>query len=318
MKKSQAKQALLSSLLGPAGLFYSSLNSALSLTLLTLTGVLVFADQALYVLLSSFAAAIVCGVLLVRSHNRKVNLREFTLSTYIGRVSCKVIGKTRFKRDYSRPLAKAKFKRKMRNSATYALASSCLVLTGLIALPNAINQFNSIQNKLVPGTKVATIPQAQRTDDTREVPAIAAATDALSNIGIWQMEATDDNNKFKARLQGNHYQSTSEGFYRPTLTLSCDGGGAKISFAAHEVLGTEHTRLTLQFDKQPKKTRDWNLFDDYRSAYITASKPLLNKLSRSEQLQISYRPFGSDESRSIDFSLGDSSGVTRKLQRKCA
>jgi len=304
--------------MGPAGLFYSSVNTALTLILLTLMSVLIISEQVLFVLLAAYCISAICGWLLVRSHNRKVKSREFTLSTYIGRVSCKVVSKTRFKRDYSRPLARAKFKRKIRTSATYALALSCLLLTGIIALPNATAQLRSIQKELLQDrTFAATIPDRDTTATTEvsDLPQMAAATDVLSNIGVWQLE---ESGKFKARLQGNTYQSTSAGLYRPTLTLSCDSGGKKISFAAYEVLGTEHTHLTLQFDKKPQKSREWKLHDDYRSAYIAVSQTLLSKLSTSEQLRISYRPFGADTVRSINFSLGDGSDITRKMRRQCA
>jgi len=206
----------------------------------------------------------------------------------------------------------------MRNSATYAMASSCLVLTGLIALPNAIAQFHTLQTKFTDDKKFTTTSNQQQSDNTKSVPKMAAATGTLSNIGIWQIEPDNGNSRFTARLLGNNYLSNSSGFYRPELTLSCDSGRAKISFTAFEVLGTEHTNMTMQFDMQPGKSLEWNLHNNYEGAYITASKPLLNKLSRSEQLQINYRPFGSDEYRSVDFSLGASSDVTKKMKRQCA
>jgi len=320
LQKSQTKQVLLSVLLGPAGLLYSSVNAALILTFLTLIGVLVAANQALFVLVTSVIASVLCGWLLVRSHNKHVSVRDFTLSTYIGRVSCKVIGKTRFKRDYSRSLAKAQLRRRLRATATFSLALLCLLLTGVIALPNAMNQFQHLTQEQGPDGVVAENEHLEANNPSLNTPSMAAAMtneEELSNIGIWLIEQETGADEFHARLLGNNYQSTSEGFYRPILSLSCNSGQATISFEAYEVLGTENTQLTLHFDTRTKEQSEWHLQGDYRSAYTTASKPLLNKLSRSETLQISYRPFGSDENRSVDFDLGQSSAVTSKLGRQC-
>jgi len=309
---------MLSVLFGPAGLFYSSVNTALVLTLLTLTGVLTFSEYTLYVLVGSFTMAILCGWLLVQSHNKHVNVRDFTFSTYIGRVSCKVIGKSRFKRDYSRPLARAKFKRKLRTTLTFTLASLCLIVTGLIAIPNALNQISTIQNSVV----VNGHSDPSNNEDTLEstVPQIAAAFDEqeLSSIGIWQIKSQHEEDEFHAHLKGNRFQNTSEGYYRPTLTLSCISGNPTISFEAFEVLGTEKTQLTLLFDARPQESYKWRLHSDYRSAYSTATNSLLSKLSKAEDLQISYLPFGSIERKSIEFTLGKSSVITRKLKRQCA
>ncbi len=328
MKKSQTKQALLSVFFGPAGLFYISVNAALFLTLLTLIGVIVFSDAALHVLLASFTGTVVIGYLLVHSHNRLVNSKEFTLSTYVGRVSCKVIGKSRFKRDYSKPLAKAKLKRKVRDTASYALASLCLVLAGLVALPKATDQIDAITQKMADDEKVAEADNENSSQPALAdvAPLVAAAHQStpaseansqLTNIGIWNVQAHTAGTDFQARLLGNTYKNTSEGYYRPVLILDCDRGQATIRFDAFEVLGTENTQLTLNFDSGPQETFNWKLHSDYRSAYTTASKTLLKKLSRSKQLQVGYRPFGSDLNRSIDFDLGDSSTVTSKLKRRC-
>lgn len=303
VKKSQAKQALLAIVLGPAGLFYSSVNVALLLILITLIGVLVVSSQSLYVLIGSFLLSVLCGWVLVRAHNRHIKDRDFALSTYIGRVSCRVIGTTRFKRDYTRPLAIAKFKRRLRSGATYGLATLCVVITAYIAMPNAKRQIDT-----------------QLDGQTTDAPEIAAASalPSLSNIGVWLYDDEENSRHFQARLQSNNYQATSEGYYRPTLSLNCDSGHATVSFNAYEVLGTEDTMLTLNFDTTPEESYHWALNGDYRSAYTPASKPLLKKLTVSEHLQINYRPFGAAESRSIDFSLGKSAVATGKLQNRCA
>lgn len=291
-------------MLGPAGLFYSSVNVALLLILTTLIGVLVVSSQSLYVLIGSFLLSVLCGWVLVRSHNRDVGDTDFALSTYIGRVSCRVIGTTRFKRDYTRPLAIAKLKRRLRSGATYGLATLCVAITAYIAMPNAKRQIDTQFDSEL----------------DNEAPSIAAASalPRLSNIGVWLYNNDEDNHSFQARLQSNDYQATSEGYYRPTLSLSCDSGHATVSFNAYEVLGTEDTMLTLHFDTTPEESFHWALHGDYRSAYTPASKPLLKKLTVSEHLQIDYRPFGAEESRSIDFSLGKSAVATGKLRNRCA
>lgn len=321
LKKSQTKQALLSVLLGPTGLFYTSANVALFLTLLTLVGALVVPHMVLYVLAASLIVSVACGVLLVKSHNDLTTEREFTPSTYIGRVSCRVIGTNQFKRDYSRPLAQAKFRRKARLVATYGLATACLLITGYIALPAATTQLGAspsvddLPDITMNGQAVAVAEQSAN------IPKIAAArttAKSLSNTGVWQIYPDNAEHSFKARLLGNYYQNTSEGYYRPTLTLTCDSGHATISFNAFEVLGTESASLTLLFDTRPEQSFNWRLQSNYRHAYSAASKPLLKNLSRSNSLQISYRPFGSEDERSIEFDLGKSASITSQLSRQCA
>lgn len=324
MEKSQTKQALLCLLAGPAGLFYTSVNSALALTFSTLFGVLLFAEQTLYVLLGAYITSVVSGIFIVRLHNKQVAKRDFTLSTYIGRVSCKVIGKTHFKRDYTQPLARAKLKRRAQTAARYSLASLCLLITGILSYPNAVNQLTLMRQNINAELVMASIAgdnSPPKNVVTVAEPRLAAATAdklTLTNVGIWQIESPGDDNIFQARLLGNTYQITSEGSYRPTLTLSCSGGQATINFNAFEVLGTEDARLALTFDTRPEQSSEWALHNDYRSAYKAASSPLLSQLSKSFHLQISYRPFGSSENRSIDFDLGKSSVVTKKLKRQCA
>lgn len=335
MKKSQTKQALLAVLFGPAGLFYCSANAALMLTLLTLIGVLVGPQLVLYTIAASFVASIGLGALLVRSHNKFTVDREYVPSTYIGRVSCRVIGKNQFKRDYSRPLAQAKFKRKAKLAASYGLATACLLVTGFIALPTLKSQLNTPDNQsddaqhTLAATKLESnskdsaaamseaMSEANGPNATLRIAAARSHAGSLSNIGVWQVYPDKGDRSFKAQLLGNHYQNTSEGYYRPTLTLSCDSGHATISFDAFEVLGTESASLTLHFDTRPEQSFNWRLQSDYRRAYSAASKPLLNNLSRSNSLQISYRPFGSEEERSIDFDLGKSSTITSQLSKQC-
>jgi hypothetical protein len=331
LKKSQTKQALLSVLFGPAGLFYCSANAALLLTLLTLVAVLFAAQFALYIIAASFISSVVCGALLVVSHNKLTAEREYVPSTYIGRVSCRVIGKNQFKRDYSRPLAQAIFKRKAKLVASYGLATACLVITAYIALPKAKTRLDTLNNNgeiqhVLAANEPATYSggdtaAATGSDGLTETLQIAAAKPhhtSLSNIGVWQVYPDEGEYSFKAKLLGNHYQNTSEGYYRPTLTLSCDSGHAIISFDAFEVLGTESASLTLLFDTRPEQSFNWRLQGDYRRAFSAASKPLLKNLSRSRSLQISYRPFGSEKERSIDFDLGKSSTITSQLNKQCA
>ncbi len=306
LRKSHLKQALLAAMLGPLGLCYVSINAALSLTLLTLVSILLLKHYSVYFLLISVPLAIALGLLLVNNYNRRVGVRSFTLSTYIGRVSCKIIDKTPTARSYKKVLAKARLKNTIAKHLHKALAALCIIVTGFIAAPNIIK---NVDLKSTP--KAHAEPLTESSDKSVAVSIVAA------DDGKWTINL-DEGNAYSASLSTARYENSSDGLYRPSLTMSCINNKTSVTFNSNEILGTETTAIGLSIDDVKLSETRWPSTTDYKSA--SAPKPinLARQLIDKRTLEITFHPFGSNEHKLARFNLTNSNTPIETIKKHCS
>ena len=299
MLKSQVKQLLLAALFGPLGVLYTSTVASLVLTLSTLIALYFWPGNRLLVIAMSIASAVLAGCVLAIVHNRKAENRNFRCSGYIGRVSCKVIGPTQFKRDYNKPLARVRRYKRLRTACMYATTCAGGAICAIMVYPD-IDTTDTLRSK--------TGHQA--------VPIIAAARAPLEDTEIWQV-ARDTSDEFQAVLRANDYQTSSVGLYRPKLQLSCANNKTALTFIAVEVMGTGKTRLKLGFDQQANTSVNWHSSEDYQSANAPRPIGMVRKFKSTDSLQIAYWPFGQTAPKTATFNLSNSDQVVDKVRSLC-
>lgn len=83
-KKSYLVQFLLTVLVGPIGLFYSSVGAGLFFTLGTLLSIFLMGPLVLFVILVAWPAAILVGLITVRNHNEdsESSVRDYRQSYF--------------------------------------------------------------------------------------------------------------------------------------------------------------------------------------------------------------------------------------------
>lgn len=307
MRKSQIKQALLSALCGPLGLCYISVKAALLLSLTTLLLIFALKHQSLLILFLSLPISIFAGAMLVRSHNKKLSIRDFSLSTYIGRVSCQVIGKTEIKSEYHKLLTKARWKNRVNAHANTVLGIMCIIVSAFIAMPNLIENFTAAS--LAANENTTEVNSPSKTASTKKI-------EPLDN-GRWQIESSEGNN-FTASLKADEYQDSSDGWYRPTLKLACINNKTNLIFSTSEILGTAKTNITLSFDGSGEKPKPWKTATDYRSAIAPAPISLTKKIRESDSLTVSYQTFGTTQKKAATFKLSDSQSTIKSFRKQCS
>lgn len=303
MRKSHTKQLLLTTFFGPIGILYVSVSTALALTLATLTAVLVANENSIFVLVTSSLIAAVVGSMFVRSHNRMTRLRDYSVSTYIGQVSCKITGKKPVKRNYSQRLAKVRRAKKIRAATVYALATLCVMVGALNTLPYVVNQFNNILTFAEPVASAATPPSLGKLK--------------LNDTEVWQFTDTNDRN-IAATLKADNYQTGSDGWYRPELALKCIDNTTQMEFSTEEVLGTRTVSLLLSFDNAEETRVYWPIGEDYRTAGTSHAVSLAKNIARAHSIKIAYTPFGTEVPKIAAFNLAQSSGVVNTIKQKCS
>lgn len=306
MRKSQIKQTLLSAFCGPPGLCYSSIKAALLLTLTTLLLILAFNNHSLIILCASFPVSVLAGALLVRAHNKKLAISEFSPSTYIGKVSCQVVGKTTIKRDYHKLLVKARRKNRFNTHANTALGLMCVIVTAFIALPDLLERLTiSSQLKVDVSTDTNSL---SKTPGTNKIE--------LLNSGRWQIK-NDEPGSYSVSLKADEYQNSSEGWYRPELTLSCHNNKTNLVFSTMEILGTEVSNINLSFDSFTGEQKKWKTRADYRSALAPLPISLAKTITESGNLKVAYQTFGTSQTKTANFKLSDSADAVKSVRQKC-
>jgi len=253
------------------------------------------------VLLYSVLIAIATGILLVRTHNRQARKRDYTESTYIGRVRCRVVGKKPVKRNYSDRLEKIRRAKKLHMATVCTLATLCLV-TGLFnALPYINNYKSGVANEPLISAATAVKPDSR----------------TLENSEFWQFTEKGVRD-ITATLKADSYQNGSDGWYRPQLTLNCIGNKTSLDFRTREALGTESAKLTVSFDNVSVTEFNWSTSKDYQAAHVTHAIALARQIAKAHRLKIAYTPFGTSESKIATFNLGASAAAVKKVRGKCA
>lgn len=311
MRKSYIKQTLLAAFFGPLGICYSSVKAALTLTLCTLVLILVLKNHDVHLLIMSIPVAIALGNIIVHTQIRKANNRDFRLSTYIGQVSCRIVGKKPVKREYHKALAKTRRQKKLSVMLNGTLAGLCIFISGLITAPEVTKL---LKNNAVPtdhtDTELATI--AEQSPDSTE----------FSDSGTWYTTISESNN-FTASLKADEYQYSSDGWYRPKLTLSCIANKTTLLFESVEILGPESTAISLTFNNvKPAKSQEkmqWNTTPDYRSAIAPRAIAIISRLTEIESVDVTFQPFGGDSSsKTSSFNLSNSHDVVQTVKKQCS
>lgn len=304
MRKSQIKQTLLSTFFGPPGLCYVSVKAALAATLASLMLILALKNYSLMVLLMSIPATVVYGALLVRWHNKKLVIKNFTPTNFIGQVSCRVVGKTAIKRDYHQLLAKARWKNRISAQANSVLAGLCIVVSAFIAIPNLTDQL-----------AISSLEKNQPSASVNSSDSNASRNIKLFNNGRWQVETTPN---MSASLKADAYQNSNNGRYRPTLTLACIDNKTSLRFTTAEILGTENTPVVVSFDGSAQNVKQWKTSADYQSAVAPAPIRLVKQFNQKSSVTLSFQPFGASQKKTATFKLSYSADTIKSIRKKCS
>lgn len=304
------KQTALALLIGPPALCYVSVNAGLWLTLGTLLVILSFEDNALYLLLASFPVAAVLGLLLVYYHNRKIAIREFSLSTYIGRVSCKFDHKSPVQRSYHKSLSRARLKNQIVKHQPTVLGILCTVIITWIAAPNLVNRLAMYKN-LAWRTKVAS-------DNSDPLPEKKPANVKLPDSGMWTVDVIN-NNQVSAVLKADDYQKNSNNItYRPKLILSCTDNKTTLKFETAEILGTEKALIKMAFSNNKVKQKHWNVTADYQSALAPDPINTAREIRDHSQVEVFFNPFETNAPKTTHFDLHNSRDIVREIAERCS
>jgi len=299
VEKSQIKQVLLVGVFGPLGILYSSPTAALFLTFATLCAMLLIPGYILTIIAVVAALSVVCGGASVAMHNRDDRRRNYSTSSFIGRVNCKVTGKTALQKNYHNPLAKVRRYRKMKHIAQSTLAIALAVVSAAIAAPR-------IETALLvrfPAPSVEPLPAA----------ALPSKMPAKSD---WTTRQADDGN-FSAVLGAVSYQESNEGLYRPRLEVACVDNRSQLKFNTQEILATDKTALKIAIGSNEAIQTEWAVSDDYRTAVAPHAITTIKQIGANDKFAISYLPFGADQSKTAVFNTSKSAEAISALRSAC-
>ncbi len=309
MRISPYKQCLLCIALGPFGLLQLNPVLAIALVIPTACALYVSIEHALYILGASAAISVIFGLALVDRHNRLL-VKNFQRSTYIGNVSAKIVRRESADKDYHKVLTKVRRRKLVGRLGTYGFLLVCVAASGMIMAPD--------------------IRRAVQSDDLFTAinsESNAASGNGTSNVApntlpiidqrqpIWNQSM--HNHKISASLSAVEFQSTSDGFYRPGIILSCQQTNYSVSFSANEILGTDITRLTLTSDGNQKLNGEWQLSESYHTAITTKPHELMGILRSANKITVTYRPFSSEAEKVSTFNLQGSAKAIGVFKERC-
>ncbi|OED39126.1 hypothetical protein AB833_16430 [Chromatiales bacterium (ex Bugula neritina AB1)] len=293
-------QFLLTVVFGPIGVLYTSSIVSFFLTGSTLAAIFYWPDKNRVIIGVSYITAAVIGYLLVIQHNRKTRIRNFNVSSYHGRVSCRVTDQVIIKRNYDKPLAKARRNKSLHDFAVWSVSCLSGVSCALVAFPEMLGVFNQSgrsEKRVVASSE----PQFRR---------------ALPETDAWKITA-DRDNEFSALLSADSYQDSSVGLYKPKLSVSCASNKTAVTFVTKEVLGTQATNVSVGFNHNGMSKVNWQAFGDYQSASVSFPISFVKQIKTSSTLQINYLPFGQTTVKAANFELSGSETVISKVRQLC-
>ena len=304
MRISLYKQFLLSTVLGPFGLFNVSAKAALALIALTAGALYISFENWPYILAASVVASMIIGNILVNRHNRLLD-KNFQFSTFRGDVSCKVVRKEAADRDYDDALQKVRNKKLVNRLGIASLAMLCITATALLVIPKTRMAILSPSN-----TVAANIAEENNSNESDNITSQVQnnPVDVISSAQVVDPEIL---------LGAIEYEESSYGLYRPKIDMSCERDIYEASFITDEVLGTDSTRLVVKINEIALPAQTWNVSDTYRVAISPEPKNLFDLLSTANSLSISYLPFGADKEKVAVFDMAKYADAMAKFKNRC-
>ena len=304
MRISAYKQFLLSTVLGPFGLFNVSAKAAVVLIILTAGALYYSPEHWLYILAVSIVLSMFIGNILVSRHNRLLD-KNFQTTTFLGDVSCKVVRTEAADKDYDAALKRVRNKKLVNRLGIASVATLCVAAAAFVVAPKARLAMQSSSN-----TVAANIAGENNSDESENntIQAQNSPTDVISSEPVGDPEIL---------LSAIDYQENSYGLYRPKIDMTCEHEIFAATFITDEVLGTDSASLAIKVDGRTLARQKWNVTDTYRVAIAPDAKGLANLLSTANSLSIAYLPFGADHEKVAEFDMIENADAMAQFKNRC-
>lgn len=287
-------QGLLCVLFGPAGLLYYSTPVGVTGILLTLYTAMLLPTQVMSIWVTAVLLSCITGLILQYGRSKRDRIDNFQLADYVGNVSCKVIKQGANSRSHHNALRKLRFKKRAHKVVNATLGAMCLIASAFIVRPDLADYLQISQG------------------GTEEIQTATVNNNNPQQVAL--TEKTDNGYRVKST---NFLSSGSNGQYRAQLDLSCINNKTALSLRSEDILGTQSSLVSMQFDDSGTTHEQWSIRDNYHRAYSPRPISTTKKILASDHLTLQFQPFGSDDKTIALFESSLFNSAVAAVRKQC-